>query len=235
MQENQMELLRKEDQIRRLLTTSLLREGFETLDAIDLEDEPMHGERVVLLSISTILMDGEEFKKQKPQIEYYTSPAIIMRLLEHLGEEYQGLSADACYHAKPILLAVRLNQGRVGNKMPENIPDMSFGPLTIQYRQRQCILANRSLKLTRKELDLLTYMAYYKNLPLTRGQLLDVVWGKEQGSSRDIRTVDTHIKRLRIKLGPCSRWVATVRGVGYCFRWQEQPLLGEDPRLSGVV
>ena len=87
MQEKQMVLLRKEDQIRRLLTTSLRREGFEAIDAIDLEDEPMHGETIVLLSVSTIMMDGEVFKKQKPQIEYYTSPATLIRLFNQLGED----------------------------------------------------------------------------------------------------------------------------------------------------
>ncbi len=235
MEKKQMELLKKEEQIHRLLVSSLRREGFETLEAMDLEEDAASGEQVILLSLSTILMDGEEFKKRRPQVEYYTSPQMVIRLLGQLDQDKDGKDIELCCHAKPILMAVRLTQGNTINRMPESIPDMTFGPLTIQYRKRQCVLSGKNLNLTRKELDLLVYMAHYRNLPLTRGQLLDAVWGKEQGSSRDVRTVDTHIKRLRIKLGPCSRLVETVRGVGYCFRWQDQPLLGEDHRLFKIV
>ena len=236
MQNKQLELLRKEDQVRKLLITSLRRENFETLDAIHLDEMPSQEQQVLLLSISTMLIEEDELRENRMEVEYYTSPVLMLRMLDHLSqEEHPHLFEKLCCYAKPILLAVRLSSGGPGSQMPENIPDMHFGPLTIQHRQRQCILAGKAIDLTRKELDLLTYMAYYRNLPLTRAQLLDVVWGKELGGSRDIRTVDTHVKRLRKKLGPCGRWVATVRGVGYCFRWQDQPLLGEDPRLAELI
>ena len=67
----------------------------------------------------------------------------------------------------------------------------------------------------RKEFDLLSYLAQNENISLSRDQILENVWGYDYlGSSS---TVDSHINRLRNKLGDCGDYIATMRGYGYRF------------------
>ena len=96
---------------------------------------------------------------------------------------------------------------------------VEFGRLVISYRARTVTIEGRELPLTIKEFELLAYLAYHKNLVLTRSQLLAAVW--EVDYSGDIRTVDTHIKCLRQKLGEYARCLVTVRRVGYMFQWSD--------------
>ena len=73
----------------------------------------------------------------------------------------------------------------------------------------------RDLELTIKEFELLDYLIQNKNITLERSKLLDRLWGFDYYG--DPRTVDTHIKTLRAKLGKVSDRIKTVRGVGYRF------------------
>ena len=100
-----------------------------------------------------------------------------------------------------------------------NMDRVEFGRLVISYRARTVVVDGRELCLTVKEFELLAYLAYHKNLVLTRSQLLAAVW--EVDYTGDIRTVDTHIKCLRAKLGEYARCLVTVRGVGYLFQWDD--------------
>ena len=87
--------------------------------------------------------------------------------------------------------------------------------LEVDCRRRRASLNGEPLVLTPRELQLLTYLLQNRNQVLTRGQLLGSVW--ELGYAGDSRTVDTHIKCLRRKLGEFGRHIVTVRKVGYRF------------------
>lgn len=103
-----------------------------------------------------------------------------------------------------------------------DMDQVRFGELVINYRGRVAAIGSRRLPLTLKEFELLAYMAYHKNLPLTREQLLSAVW--EVGYSGDVRTVDCHVKCLRQKLGDYALCIVTLRRVGYVFRWEEETI-----------
>lgn len=87
--------------------------------------------------------------------------------------------------------------------------------LEVDCRRRRASLGGEPLALTPREFQLLTYLLQNRNQVLTRGQLLGSVW--ELGYAGDNRTVDTHIKCLRRKLGEFGRHIVTVRKVGYRF------------------
>ncbi|MFI9274517.1 winged helix-turn-helix domain-containing protein [Kitasatospora sp. NPDC052896] len=88
--------------------------------------------------------------------------------------------------------------------------------LVIDDGQRTAVLEGRRLDLTYMEFELLTHLAAHPLQVLTRRQLMSSVWG--QGVPTDTRTVNTHVARLRRKLGPAYRSViTTVRQVGYKF------------------
>lgn len=135
----------------------------------------------------------------------------------------------------------RLEDGQVGLKIDLTVPDMVNIPtlyfigslkelhqavtadktllrcdgLEVDCRRRRATLNGEPLALTPRELQLLTHLLQNRNQVLTRGQLLGSVW--ELGYTGDSRTVDTHVKCLRRKLGEFGRHIVTVRKVGYRF------------------
>lgn len=90
------------------------------------------------------------------------------------------------------------------------------GPISIDKAAHQALLNGDPLELTGTEFKLLIILIERRGRVQTRDDLLDTVWGYEYSGYG--RTVDTHIRRLREKLGEASEWIETVRGVGYRFR-----------------
>ena len=85
--------------------------------------------------------------------------------------------------------------------------------------QRTAEVDGQRLELTRREFELLYYFLRNQGLTLTREQLLNRVWGYD--FEGDERTVDTHVKNLRLKLGRCAGYIRTVYRVGYKFEVAE--------------
>lgn len=87
--------------------------------------------------------------------------------------------------------------------------------LLVDFEAHRVFLDDQEVGLTATEFKLLAELIHNPGKVQTRDQLLNTVWAYEfEGYAR---TVDTHIRRLRQKLGPCSDWIETVRGVGYRF------------------
>jgi DNA-binding response OmpR family regulator len=100
---------------------------------------------------------------------------------------------------------------RVERRPGSNPPTMELGPLTIDAESRRVHLAGALVHLTPTEFDLLAYLAARPTRVFTREQLLAEVWGYHDGAGA--RTVDSHVRALRRKLG--IDVVRTVHGVGY--------------------
>ena len=92
---------------------------------------------------------------------------------------------------------------------------VSFQGLTIDFDARIVTVDGQRAELSPKEYDLLVYLVQNKNIALTREMLITNVWGYDFYG--DDRTLDTHIKLLRKSLGPYSKFIVTLRGVGYRF------------------
>jgi two-component system phosphate regulon response regulator PhoB len=93
---------------------------------------------------------------------------------------------------------------------------IQFGSLLIDRPRHQVTVEGKPLDLTLTEFNLVTLLAERKGRVQSRDQLLKDVWG--YNSMVDTRTVDTHMRRLRAKLGPAAKYLDTVRGIGYRFR-----------------
>ena len=91
------------------------------------------------------------------------------------------------------------------------------GSLEIDLGRYTVSVRKRAVELTTKEFDLLKALVLAKGRALTREFLLDRVWGYEQASEIESRTVDVHVRRLREKLGPEATRIVTVKNVGYRF------------------
>ncbi len=152
-----------------------------------------------------------------------TSPLPIL-MLSARGEEYDKihgfeLGADD-YVVKPfspkeLMLRVNAIMARTRAAGGPARQQESFAGLTVDFGARVVTVDGRRAELSPKEYDLLSYMIKNKGLALTREMLLTNVWGYDFYG--DDRTLDTHIKLLRRSLGPYSKFIVTLRGVGYRF------------------
>ena len=94
--------------------------------------------------------------------------------------------------------------------------NLSHHGLALDIERHRCVFGDQDVTLTAKEFLLLAALMKRPGRVLTRERLLEEVWG--EGIAVTLRTVDTHMKRLREKLGPAGDLIDTVRGVGYRFR-----------------
>ncbi len=103
---------------------------------------------------------------------------------------------------------------------PAESKRIQIGDLSIDTERHRTTVKNEPIKLTSTEFKLLLELATKRGRVLTREILLDKVWGYTyEGYAR---TVDTHIRRLREKLGPAGDYIETIRGAGYRFREEEE-------------
>jgi two-component system phosphate regulon response regulator PhoB len=94
---------------------------------------------------------------------------------------------------------------------------LSFGELTIDVPGHRVLVRGKGVDITATEFRLLTVLARRRGRVQTRDHLLQEVWTHGERDEVDVRTVDTHVRRLREKLGAAADLVETVRGVGYRF------------------
>lgn len=155
------------------------------------------------------------------EIRRIASPAVIM--LSARGEEYDKIHGFELgvddYVVKPfspkeLMLRVNAVMNRVRRAAPEHDRFTAEG-LTVDFTGRVVTVDGNRVDLSPKEYDLLFYMVNNRNIALTREQLITNVWGYDFYG--DDRTLDTHIKLLRRSLGSYSKFIVTLRGVGYRF------------------
>ena len=166
-----------------------------------------------------------------PELDGFSAAAEIKKIspipvlmLSARGEEYDKihgfeLGADD-YVVKPfspkeLMLRVNaiMNRVRPAAAQPRQVE--SFGGLSVDFSARVVTVDGQRVELSPKEYELLSYLVQNKGLALTREMILTHVWGYDFYG--DDRTLDTHIKLLRRRLGPYSGYIVTLRGVGYRF------------------
>ena len=166
-----------------------------------------------------------------PELDGFSAVAEIRKvcrtpvlMLSARGEEYDKIHGFELgvddYVVKPFSpkeLMMRINaiMKRVRPSQDEGRKILRVEGLVIDFTGRTVEVDGRRVDLSPKEYDLLFYMASNKNIALTREMLITNVWGYDFYG--DDRTLDTHIKLLRKSLGPYSKFIVTLRGVGYRF------------------
>ena len=129
-----------------------------------------------------------------------------------------NLGADD-YLAKPFALIELLSRINAVARRKFNVINQDFllGDFTIQVQSRKLFCNGIEVELTKKEYDLLLYLALNHDKVLTRHQLYEHIWGNILDDQYDSNFIDVHIKNLRKKLNAYAStpWLETVRGVGY--------------------
>lgn len=205
-----------EEQIRNILRMYLVREGYEISEAEDGEkglklfyEKPFD---LVILDVMLPKKDGWSILRE---IKKYTeTPVIMLTARDDSEDEVFGFEMGADdYITKPfnnkVLLARVKSLLRKSNNSVESI--IEIGDLVINDTSHSVIDSKGEIELAPKEYDLLVYLVKNNKIALSREKLLNEVWGYD--FLGDDRTIDTHIKNLRKKIGKGT--IKTIRGIGY--------------------
>lgn len=214
-----------EERMRRVITDYLRIKGYDTMEAGDgVEALELFGRRtpdLVLLDVMMPRMDGWEACRA---IHAQSAVPIIMLTARGQEEdELQGFSLGADeYITKPFSLKILLarieavlRRAAGGPAAPDTDAGNGIPGLTVDRDGREVRVDGVPVELTYTEFELLAYLLDNPGIALSRDRILDAVWRYDYYG--DARTVDTHIKKLRSKLGARGEYIRTIRGVGYKF------------------
>lgn len=205
-----------EEQIRNILRMYLIREGYEITEAEDGEkglqlfyEKPFD---LVILDVMLPKKDGWSILRE---IKKYTDiPVMMLTARDDSEDEVFGFEMGADdYITKPFNNKVLLARVKTLLKKSNNLLEstIEIGDLTINDTSHSVTNSKGEIELAPKEYDLLVYLVKNNKIALSREKLLNEVWGYDFVG--DERTIDTHIKNLRRKIGKNS--IKTVRGIGY--------------------
>ena len=211
-----------ESRMRKLVGDFLKKEGYEIVEAEDGKKalqlfNEISDINLVILDVMMPGYDGwavcREIRK-KSQV-----PIIMLTARSEENDELFGfdLGADE-YITKPfspLILVARVQAllRRSGGNGPKTI--RSYPGMEIDESGRVVKINGEKIDLSPKEFELLQYLAANEGIALSREQILNAVWDYDYFG--DARTVDTHIKKLRLKMGAQAGYIQTVRGLGYKF------------------
>ncbi len=212
-----------EEDMRHLLEMYLMNSGYQCLQAKDgveaLEVIEKQEIDIVLLDVMMPKLNGFEVCEQ---IRKSNETPIIF--ISAKGEEWDKVKALKLggddYVVKPfspgeLIARIEALLRRVGKiQTNDKMAEIQVGNLTINEMSRKVAVNQKVINLTLKEYELLLFLYEHKNQVLSREQLLNHIWGVDYEGS--LRTVDTHIKTLRMKLKGAD-YIHTVWGIGYKF------------------
>jgi two-component system response regulator RegX3 len=210
------------------LSYMLRKEGFEVSVAptgtAALTQFDRTGADIVLLDLMLPEMSGTEVCRQLRQRS--AVPIIMVTARDSEIDKVVGLELGADdyvtkpYSARELIARVRavLRRGETGAESADSPPVLEGGPVRMDTDRHVVTVSGSEVQLPLKEFDLLEYLLRNAGRVLTRGQLIDRVWGADYVG--DTKTLDVHVKRLRSKIESdpsMPRHLVTVRGLGYKF------------------
>ena len=215
-------LLEDDDSIRKLVLYGLDSQGFQARGfALPSEfwramDAQMP--ELVLLDIMLPEEDGLSIlKRLRAQSSTRRLPIIMLTAKNSEYDRVIGLDHGADdFVSKPfsvLELIARIRAVLRRAEPAQTSGDYTLGILSVSPDRHEVKVAGKDVTLTNKEFELLCLLLRNKGIVLTRATLMDRVWGFE--SERENRTLDVHIRTLRVKLGEAGSYIETVRGIGY--------------------
>lgn len=211
-----------EIRMRKLIKDFLVAKGYSILEAEDGEkalevfEENKNKINLVLLDVMMPKLDGWSVLRQ---IRQESKIPIIM--LTARGEEQDELFGFELgvdeYISKPF--SPKILVARVEAILKRTAPDSKevkdYGGVEIDKEGRTVKVDGKLIELSLREYELLTYLVENKDIALSRDKILNNVWNYDYYG--DSRTIDSHIKKIRHKLGKKGKYIETVRGIGYKF------------------
>ena len=211
-----------ESRMRKLVRDFLEKQGYEVLEAADGEEavDIFFKEKEIALILLDVMMPKMDGWKVLREIRQYSKVPIIM--LTARGDERDellgfNLGVDE-YISKPFspkILVARVDAvlRRSGAASAEEV--IEAAGIRIDKTAHQVTIDGRNVELSFKEFELLSYFVENKGIALSREKILNAVWNYDYFG--DARTIDTHVKKLRSKMGEKGNLIKTIWGMGYKF------------------
>ncbi len=212
-----------ESRMRKLVKDFLVRKGYDVLEAGDGEEalEVFYRERDIALIILDVMMpklNGWEVCREVRETSKV--PIIMLTAKGDESDELNGfeLGADE-YISKPFspkILVARVEAIlRRSGKAEEEEALLEMGGIVVDKTAHQVTVDGKEIELSFKEFELLTFFMENAGIALSREKILNNVWNYDYFG--DARTIDTHVKKLRSKMGEKGDYIRTIWGMGYKF------------------
>lgn len=211
-----------ESRMRKLIKDFLMQKNYKILEAGDGEEalrifqENEEKISVILLDVMMPKLDGWSVLRQIRQ----TSKVPIIMLTAR-GEEQDELFGFELgvdeYISKPFspkILVARVEALLKRTRAEEN-GTKDYGGIIIDSKGRTVTVDGKQIEMSLREYELLKYLVDNKGIALSRDKILNKVWNYDYYG--DSRTIDSHIKKIRHKLGKKGKYIQTIRGIGYKF------------------
>lgn len=214
-----------ESRMRKLVKDFLNRAGYQVLEAADGEEAvdvffSTKGIDLLVLDVMMPRMDGWEVVREIRKVSEV--PIIMLTAKDQENDELQGfdLGVDE-YISKPFspkILVARIEAILRRTKQQDG-EVLKAGGIVLDEAAHMVAIDDRSIDLSFKEFELLSYFMKNEGRALTRENILNQVWNYDYFG--DARTIDTHVKKLRNKMGNKGSYIHTIWGMGYKFEVQE--------------
>ena len=212
-----------ESRMRKLVNDFLSRKNYEVIEAGDGEEaiDKFYADKdisLVILDVMMPKMDGwevcREIRKNNSKV-----PIIMLTAKSEERDELQGFDCGADeYISKPFspkILTARVDALIRRTYMVDNNECIDVGGIEINKAAHIVKIDGQEIELSYKEFELLSYFVDNKGIALSREKILNNVWNYDYFG--DARTIDTHVKKLRKKMGDKGDYIKTIWGMGYKF------------------
>ena len=211
-----------EARMRKLVKDFLTNKGFAVIEAGDGEEavDVFFAQKdiaLVLLDVMMPKMDGWEVLR--PSASHSQVPVIMLTARSEERDELQGFSLGVDeYISKPFspkILVARV-EAILRRTNVASADSVNVGGICIDKAAHQVTIDGQEIDLSFKEFELLTYFVENQGIALSREKILNNVWNYDYFG--DARTIDTHVKKLRSKMGEKGEYIKTIWGMGYKSR-----------------
>ena len=214
MAENTILVVDDEQRMRKLVRDFLIKQDFVVLEAADGEEAVdifLENKDIVL-----VILDGWQTCREIRQ--YSKVPIIMLTARGDERDELRGfeLGVDE-YIAKPFspkILVARV-QALLRRANAASEENLEYGGIVLNRTAHEVLIDGEKVDLSFKEFELLSYFMENKDIALSREKILNHVWDYDYFG--DARTIDTHVKKLRSKMGKYGSYIKTIWGMGYKF------------------
>ena len=211
-----------ESRIRKLIKDFIEQEEYSVIEAADGEEAVEQFEaninkiKLVILDVMMPKQDGWSALRQIRQIS--NVPVIMLTARSEEQDELFGyeLGVDE-YVSKPFSPKILIAKIKaiLQRTSPKEVEKKNYDGVEIDTEGRNITVDGKQIELSLREYELLKYLLDNENIALSRDKILNNVWNYDYYG--DSRTIDSHIKKIRHKLGKKGKYIKTMRGVGYKF------------------
>lgn len=226
MEKRKVLVVDDESRMRKLVKDFLLKSNYDVIEAedgIQAVDIFLAQKDIALVVLDVMMPKMDGFQVCREIREYSKVPIIMLTAKGDERDELQGfeLGVDE-YISKPFspkILVARIEAILRRTSQTSQDKVMKVGGIEVSKDAHMVKIDGRDIELSYKEFELLTYFMENKGIALSREKILNHVWNYDYFG--DARTIDTHVKKLRSKMGEKGEMIKTIWGMGYKFEVNE--------------